>query len=96
MALHDAQELDNDLGRGSDEHLALTPTLGIDDVVLARDFKMGLSRKCEIILTRQSFYTSSSVNHPSNKTPALTRTDMRTILTGGQTCSCWIKVEVSS
>jgi hypothetical protein len=34
MTLHDAQELDDDFGRGSDEHLALTPTFGVDDVVL--------------------------------------------------------------
>ena len=34
MALHDAQELDDDLRRGADEHLALAATLGIDNVVL--------------------------------------------------------------
>ena len=36
MALHDAQELDDDLRRGADEHLALAATLGIDDVVLRK------------------------------------------------------------
>lgn len=35
VALHDAQELDNDLGGGSDKDLALAPALGIDDVVEA-------------------------------------------------------------
>jgi hypothetical protein len=35
MALHDAQELDDDLGGRADEHLALAATLGIDDVVEA-------------------------------------------------------------
>ena len=33
MALHDAKELDNDLGRRSNEDLALSSALGIDDVV---------------------------------------------------------------
>ena len=35
MALHDAQELDNDLRGGADEHLALSTALGVDDVVQA-------------------------------------------------------------
>lgn len=35
VALHNAQELDNDLGGRADEHLALAATLGIDDVVEA-------------------------------------------------------------
>ena len=39
MALHDAQELDDDLRRGADEHLALAATLGIDNVVLRMDEK---------------------------------------------------------
>lgn len=34
MALHHAEELDNDLRRGSDEDLTLAPSLGIDNVVL--------------------------------------------------------------
>ena len=34
MTLHDTEELDDDLRRGADEHLALAATLGIDDVVL--------------------------------------------------------------
>ena len=33
MSLHDAQELDNDLGRRTDEDLALATALGDDDVV---------------------------------------------------------------
>ena len=35
MALHDAQELDNDLRGRADEHLALAAALGVDDVVQA-------------------------------------------------------------
>ena len=35
MALHDAQELDNDLRGRADEHLALSTALGVDDVVQA-------------------------------------------------------------
>jgi hypothetical protein len=34
MTLHDTQEFYNDLGRGSDEDLALAASLGIDDVFL--------------------------------------------------------------
>ena len=34
MTLHDTEELDDDLRRGADEHLALAATLGIDNVVL--------------------------------------------------------------
>lgn len=34
MALHHAEELDNDLRRRANEHLALAATLGIDNVVL--------------------------------------------------------------
>ena len=34
MALHDAEELDDDLGGRTDENLALATALGIDDVVL--------------------------------------------------------------
>ena len=34
MALHHAEELDNDLRRGPDEDLTLAPSLGIDNVVL--------------------------------------------------------------
>lgn len=33
VTLHDAQELDDDLGGGSDKDLALSTALGIDDVV---------------------------------------------------------------
>lgn len=33
MALHDGKELDDDLGRRADEHLALAAALGIDNVV---------------------------------------------------------------
>lgn len=36
MALHHAEELDDDLRGGSDEHLALASSLGIDNVVLQR------------------------------------------------------------
>ncbi|MCV2423820.1 hypothetical protein LNV47_24875 [Paucibacter sp. DJ4R-1] len=35
VALHDAQELDDDLGARADEHLALSATLGIDNIVEA-------------------------------------------------------------
>ena len=35
MALHDTQELHNDLGARANEHLALSTALGIDDVVEA-------------------------------------------------------------
>ena len=34
MTLHDTEELDDDLRRGADEHLALSTALGVDDVVL--------------------------------------------------------------
>lgn len=34
MTLHDTQELDNDLGGRTDEHLTLASALGIDNVVL--------------------------------------------------------------
>ena len=34
MALHDAQELYDDLRRRTNEHLALAPTLSVDNVVL--------------------------------------------------------------
>lgn len=34
MALHDGEELDDDLGGRPDEDLALATALGIDDVVL--------------------------------------------------------------
>ena len=33
MALHDRQELDDDLRRGAEEHLALAALLRVDDVV---------------------------------------------------------------
>ena len=33
MSLHDAQELDDDLGAGADEHLALSGLLGVVDGV---------------------------------------------------------------
>ena len=33
MLLHDREELDDDLGRGSDKHLALALALGVDDGV---------------------------------------------------------------
>lgn len=33
MLLHDAQELDDDLGRGSDEDLSLALALSVDDAV---------------------------------------------------------------
>lgn len=35
MSLHDAQEFNHDLGGRADEDLALSPTLGIDNVVEA-------------------------------------------------------------
>ena len=35
MALHDAEEFDNDLGWRSDEHLTLSTTFGVDNVVQA-------------------------------------------------------------
>jgi len=35
VTLHDAQKLDDDLGRRADEHLAFATTFGIDDVVQA-------------------------------------------------------------
>ena len=35
MALHDREELDDDLGARADKHLALAATLGVDDVVQA-------------------------------------------------------------
>jgi len=34
VLLHDGQDLDNDLGRRSDEDLSLSSSLGVDDVVL--------------------------------------------------------------
>ena len=34
MTLHDTEELDDDLRRGADEHLALAAALSIHDVVL--------------------------------------------------------------
>ena len=34
MALHDTEELDDDLGRGADEDLALAAALSVDNVVL--------------------------------------------------------------
>ena len=37
MALHDSEELDNDLRRRTDENLALATALGVDDVVLETD-----------------------------------------------------------
>lgn len=33
VLLHNGQDLDNDLGRGSDQDLLLTPSLGVDNVV---------------------------------------------------------------
>jgi hypothetical protein len=39
VTLHDAEELDNDLRRGSDEDLALATALSVDDVVLKRTCK---------------------------------------------------------
>jgi len=54
MALHDAQEFYNDLGGGSDEHLALATAFGIDDVVL--ELWVNMDRKpIGILRTRQSF-----------------------------------------
>ena len=35
MALHDGEELDDDLGRRADEDLAFSTALGVDDVVQA-------------------------------------------------------------
>ena len=35
MTLHDTEELDDDLRRGADEHLALAAALGVDNVVKA-------------------------------------------------------------
>lgn len=35
VLLHDRQDLDNDLAGGPDEHLPLSSSLGIDDVVQA-------------------------------------------------------------
>ena len=34
MLLHDREDLDDDLGRRADEHLALSTALGVDNVVL--------------------------------------------------------------
>ena len=34
MTLHDTEELDDDLRRGANEHLALAATLSVDNVVL--------------------------------------------------------------
>ena len=43
MALHNAQELDDDLGRRADEHLALAAALGVDNVVLRMHVSLKLS-----------------------------------------------------
>ena len=60
MALHNAQELDNDLRGRADEDLTLAPALGIDNVVLVelRTFKsfVSLADHNRFLLTRQSFY----------------------------------------
>ena len=34
MSLHNTQKLDDDLGRGADQDLSLSASLGVDDVVL--------------------------------------------------------------
>lgn len=34
MALHNAKELDYNLGGGTDKHLALAPALSVDNIVL--------------------------------------------------------------
>lgn len=51
VALHDAQELDDDFGRWADENLALAAAFGIDDVVetvvLIGDEQQGEGRKGE-------------------------------------------------
>ena len=41
MALHDAEELDDDLRARADEHLTLATALGVDDVVLSRALRTG-------------------------------------------------------
>ena len=38
MTLHDGEELDDDLRRGADKHLALAAALSVDNVVL-RSFR---------------------------------------------------------
>lgn len=55
MALHNTQELDDDLRGRADEHLALAATLGVDDVVLHRHECRGLDHSDGTVLTRQSF-----------------------------------------
>ena len=39
VLLHDREDLDDDLGRRADEHLALSTALGVDDVVLEKSVR---------------------------------------------------------
>ena len=52
VLLHDREELDNDLGRGSDKDLALALALGVDNavegvVLQAKGGELGQSRETE-------------------------------------------------
>ena len=75
MLLHDREELDDDLGRRSDKHLALTLALGVDNavegVVL---FAINRRRRNEV--------SSSPHSNCDNRCIGgrLTRTEMRTMV----------------
>ena len=43
MTLHDTEELDDDLRRGADEHLALAAALSVDNVVLSTGVSQSVS-----------------------------------------------------
>jgi hypothetical protein len=55
MSLHDTQEFYDDLGGRSDEDLALSTALGVDDVVLRFDLIQERLPALGDLLTRQSF-----------------------------------------
>ena len=80
MALHNAQELDNDLRRRANEDLALAPTLSVDDVVLGIGVVNGRSQP-------QTNYTHeavvligwSALTARHDQRHGLTKTDTRTM-----------------